>query len=161
MTSRVSGSDPRVEAIRQSIDESSIPEEMASCMVMATAMETVMNDVMERIRARYKTVGLDIRGNDVLKGLRSYCQAVKTAGYWFDREVEPRNVECTFGTYGTASSYDGFRARCGEVAELVSMIVQASKDPSAMEKIRDAAREAARDRGVTLDDWTRLHLRTE
>ena len=97
----------------------------------------------------------------MLKGLKSYCQAVKTAGYWFDREVEPRNVECTFGTYGTASSYDGFRARCGEVAELMSMIVQASKDPSAMEKIREAAREAARDRGVTLEDWTRLHLRTD
>lgn len=161
MTKRVNSADPRVEAIRQSIDESSIPEEMASCMVMATAMETVMNDVMERIRTRYKAAGLDVRGNDVLKGLRGYCQAVKTAGYWFDREVEPRNVECTFGTYGTATSYDGFRARCGKVAELVSMIVQASKDPSAMEKIRDAAREAARDRGVTLEDWTRLHLRTE
>ena len=86
---------------------------------------------------------------------------MKTAGYWFDREVEPRNVECTFGTYGTVSSYDGFRARCGEVAELMSMIVQASKDPSAMEKIREAAREAACDRGVTLEDWTRLHLRTD
>lgn len=161
MTRRVNNVDPRVKTVRQSIDESTIPEEMSSCMVMATAMEIVMNDVMERIRARYKAVGLDVRGNDVLKGLRSYCQAVKTAGYWFDREVEPRNVECTFGTYGTATSYDGFRARCGEVAELMSMIVQASKDPSAMEKIRDVAREAARDRGVALDDWTRLRLRTE
>lgn len=161
MTRKVNSTDPRVEAIQKSIDESTIPEEMASCMAMATAMETVMNDVMERIRVRYKAVGLDVRGNDVLKGLKSYCQAVKTAGYWFDREVEPRNVECTFGTYGTATSYDGFRARCGEIAELMSMIVQASKDPSAMEKIRDAAREAARDRGIALEDWTRLHLRTE
>lgn len=161
MMRKVNSSDPRVETVRRSIDESSIPEEMASCMAMATAMEVVMNDVMERIRARYKAVGLDAKGNDVLKGLKSYCQAVKTAGYWFDREVEPRNVECTFGTYGTASSYDSFRARCGEVAELMSMVVQASKDPSAMEKIREAAREAARDRGVTLEDWTRLHLRTD
>ena len=161
MTRKMNSTDPRVEAVRQSIDESTIPEEMASCMVLATAMETIMNDVMARIKMRYKAVGLDAKGNNVLKGLKSYCQAVKTAGYWFDREVEPRNVECTFGTYGTASSYDGFRARCGEVAELVSMIVQASKDPSAMEKIRDTAREAARDRGVTLEDWTRLHLRTD
>lgn len=153
--------DPRVEAIRRLIDESTIPEEMASCMVMATAMDVVMNDVMERIRGRYKAAGLDVRSNDVLRGLKSYCQAVKTAGYWFDREVEPRNVECTIGAYGTTTSYDGFRARCGEVAEIVSMVVQASKDPSAMEKIRDAAREAARDRGVTLEDWTRLHLRTD
>ena len=161
MTRKMNSTDPRVEAVRQSIDESTIPEEMASCMVLATAMETIMNDVMARIKMRYKAVGLDAKGNNVLKGLKSYCQAVKTAGYWFDREVEPRNVECTFGTYGTASSYDGFRARCGEVAELVSMIVQASKDSSAMEKIRDTAREAARDRGVTLEDWTRLHLRTD
>ena len=70
-------------------------------------------------------------------------------------------MDCTFGTYGTASSYDGFRARCGEVAEIVSMVVQASKDPDALEKIRAVAREVARDRGITLEDWTRLHLRTK
>lgn len=105
--------------------------------------------------------GIEIRGNDVLKGLKSYCQAVKQAGYWFDREIEPRNVDCTFGTYCTASSYDSFRARCGEVAEVVSMIVQASKDPDALEQIRATAREAARDRGVTLEDWKRLRLKTD
>ena len=143
------------------IDESTIPEEMASCMVMATAMEVTMNDVFHRIKSIYEKYGVEIRGNDVLKGLKNYCQAVKTAEYWFDREIEPRNVDCTFGTYGTASSYDGFRARCGEVAEIVSMVVQASKDPDALEKIRAVAREVARDRGITLEDWTRLHLRTK
>lgn len=143
------------------IDESTIPEEMASCMVMATAMEVTMNDVFHRIKSIYEKYGVEIRGNDVLRGLKNYCQAVKTAEYWFDREIEPRNVDCTFGTYGTASSYDGFRARCGEVAEIVSMVVQASKDPDALEKIRAVAREVARDRGITLEDWTRLHLRTK
>ena len=143
------------------IDESTIPEEMASCMVMATAMEVAMNDVFHRIKSIYEKYGVEIRGNDVLKGLKNYCQAVKTAEYWFDREIEPRNVDCTFGTYGTASSYDGFRTRCGEVAEIVSMVVQASKDPDALEKIRAVAREVARDRGITLEDWTRLHLRTK
>lgn len=143
------------------IDESTIPEEMASCMVMATAMEVTMNDVFHRIKSIYEKYGVEIRGNDVLKGLKNYCQAVKTAEYWFDREIEPRNVDCTFGTYGTASSYDGFRARCGEVAEIVSMVVQASKDPDALEQIRAVAREVARDRGITLEDWTRLHLRTK
>lgn len=143
------------------IDESTIPEEMASCMVMATAMEVTMNDVFHRIKSIYEKYGVEIRGNDVLKGLKNYCQAVKTAEYWFDREIEPRNVDCTFGTYGTASSYDGFRTRCGEVAEIVSMVVQASKDPDALEQIRAVAREVARDRGITLEDWTRLHLRTK
>ena len=143
------------------IDESTIPEEMASCMAMATAMEVTMNDVFHRIKSIYEKYGVEIRGNDVLKGLKNYCQAVKTAEYWFDREVEPRNVDCTFGTYGTASSYDGFRARCGEVAEIVSMVVQASKDPDALEQIRAVAREVARDRGITLEDWKRLHLRTK
>lgn len=130
-------------------------------MVMATAMEVTMNDVFHRIKSIYEKYGVEIRGNDVLKGLKNYCQAVKTAEYWFDREIEPRNVDCTFGTYGTASSYDGFRARCGEVAEIVSMVVQASKDPDALEQIRAVAREVARDRGITLEDWTRLHLRTK
>ena len=130
-------------------------------MVMATAMEVTMNDVFHRIKSIYEKYGVEIRGNDVLKGLKNYCQAVKTAEYWFDREIEPRNVDCTFGTYGTASSYDGFRTRCGEVAEIVSMVVQASKDPDALEQIRAVAREVARDRGITLEDWTRLHLRTK
>lgn len=151
----------KIETICRMIDESTIPEEMASCMVMATAMEVTMNDVFHRIKSIYEKYGVEIRGNDVLKGLKNYCQAVKTAEYWFDREIEPRNVDCTFGTYGTASSYDGFRARCGEVAEIVSMVVQASKDPDALEKIRAVAREVARDRGITLEDWTRLHLRTK
>ena len=151
----------KIETICRMIDESTIPEEMASCMVMATAMEVTMNDVFHRIKSIYEKYGVEIRGNDVLKGLKNYCQAVKTAEYWFDREIEPRNVDCTFGTYGTASSYDGFRARCGEVAEIVSMVVQASKDPNALEKIRAVAREVARDRGITLEDWTRLHLRTK
>lgn len=153
--------DARIRAVQTAIDGSSIPEEMASCMMLATAMETVMNDVMGRIRAQYKAVGLDIKGNDVLKGMKNYCQAVKTAGYWFDREIEPRNVECTFGTFGTASSYDGFRARCGEVAEIVSMVCQASADPEALEQIRAVAREVARDRGITLEDWERLRLRKD
>lgn len=151
----------KIETICRMIDESTIPEEMASCMVMATAMEVTMNDVFHRIKSIYEKYGVEIRGNDVLKGLKNYCQAVKTAEYWFDREIEPRNVDCTFGTYGTASSYDGFRTRCGEVAEIVSMVVQASKDPDALEKIRAVAREVARDRGITLEDWTRLHLRTK
>lgn len=151
----------KIETICRMIDESTIPEEMASCMVMATAMEVTMNDVFHRIKSIYEKYGVEIRGNDVLRGLKNYCQAVKTAEYWFDREIEPRNVDCTFGTYGTASSYDGFRARCGEVAEIVSMVVQASKDPDALEKIRAIAREVARDRGITLEDWTRLHLRTK
>lgn len=151
----------KIETICRMIDESTIPEEMASCMAMATAMEVTMNDVFHRIKSIYEKYGVEIRGNDVLKGLKNYCQAVKTAEYWFDREIEPRNVDCTFGTYGTASSYDGFRARCGEVAEIVSMVVQASKDPDALEKIRAVAREVARDRGITLEDWTRLHLRTK
>lgn len=151
----------KIETICRMIDESTIPEEMASCMVMATAMEVTMNDVFHRIKSIYEKYGVEIRGNDVLRGLKNYCQAVKTAEYWFDREIEPRNVDCTFGTYGTASSYDGFRARCGEVAEIVSMVVQASKDPDALEKIRAVAREVARDRGITLEDWTRLHLRTK
>ena len=151
----------KIETICRMIDESTIPEEMASCMVMATAMEVTMNDVFHRIKSIYEKYGVEIRGNDVLKGLKNYCQAVKTAEYWFDREIEPRNVDCTFGTYGTASSYDGFRARCGEVAEIVSMVVQASKDPNALEKIRAVAREVARDLGITLEDWTRLHLRTK
>lgn len=151
----------KIETICRMIDESTIPEEMASCMVMATAMEVTMNDVFHRIKSIYEKYGVEIRGNDVLKGLKNYCQAVKTAEYWFDREIEPRNVDCTFGTYGTASSYDGFRTRCGEVAEIVSMVVQASKDPDALEKIRAVAREVACDRGITLEDWTRLHLRTK
>lgn len=151
----------KIETICRMIDESTIPEEMASCMVMATAMEVTMNDVFHRIKSIYEKYGVEIRGNDVLKGLKNYCQAVKTAEYWFDREIEPRNVDCTFGTYGTASSYDGFRTRCGEVAEIVSMVVQASKDPDALEQIRAVAREVARDRGITLEDWTRLHLRTK
>lgn len=130
-------------------------------MVMATAMEVVMNDAFHRIKSIYEKHGMEIRGNDVLKGLRNYCQAVKAVGYWFDRGVEPRNVDCTFGTYGTASSYDGFRARCGEVAEIVSIVVQASKDPDALEQIRAVAREVARDRGVTLEDWERLRLKTD
>lgn len=150
----------RMEAVCRMIDELSIPEEMASCMVMATAMDATINDAFHRIKSIYEKHGMEIRGNDVLKGLRNYCQAVKTVGYWFDREIEPRNVDCTFGTYGTASSYDGFRARCGEVAEIVSMVVQASKDPDALEQIRAAAREVARDRGVTLEDWERLRLKT-
>lgn len=151
----------KIETICRMIDESTIPEEMTSCMAMATAMEVTMNDVFHRIKSIYEKYGVEIRGNDVLRGLKNYCQAVKTAEYWFDREIEPRNVDCTFGTYGTASSYDGFRARCGEVAEIVSMVVQASKDPDALEKIRAVAREVARDRGITLEDWTRLHLRTK
>ena len=151
----------KIETICRMIDESTIPEEMASCMVMATAMEVTMNDVFHRIKSIYEKYGVEIRGNDVLKGLKNYCQAVKTAEYWFDREIEPRNVDCTFGTYGTASSYDGFRTRCGEVAEIVSMVVQASKDPDALEQIRAVAREVAHDRGITLEDWTRLHLRTK
>lgn len=148
-------------SVHRIIDDTSIPEEMASCMVLATAMDVIMADVFSRIKAIYNAHGIEIRGNDVLKGLRNYCQAVKQAGYWFDREIEPRNVECTFGTYGTATAYDCFRARCGEVAEVVSMVVQASRNPTAMEKIRDTAREAACDLGITLDDWERLRLKTD
>lgn len=158
---KMNNTDPRLQAVAQSIDETTIPEEMASCMVMATAMEVVLTDAVSRIRAMYRAAGISVQGNEILKGLKNYCGAVRTASYWFDREVEPRNVECTLGTYGSAAAYDGFRARCGEVAEVVSMIVQASKDSSAMDEIRDAARRAALDRGLTLDDWKRLRLRTQ
>lgn len=40
-------------SVHSTIDDTSIPEEMASCMVLATAMDVIMTDVFSRIKAIY------------------------------------------------------------------------------------------------------------
>ena len=114
-----------LDAIHEDIDSSSIPEEMKLMYLMASATQSVVLHVYDRIKSAYLNHGWVTTGNDHLKGLNDYCKAVKKACIDFEHRIEPQINDATWGVgldeseEGGIIAFDGFNAKANEFVRLL------------------------------------------
>lgn len=115
-------------AIRESIATTSIPEEMKLMYMMASATQSVVENVFSRIRNQYRNHGYDVTANDLLSGLNDYCKCVKQASVKFFERIQPQIDKATWGIGrdddtegGNVLAFDGFNGAALEICRLVML----------------------------------------
>ena len=118
----------KLDAIRTSIANTTIPEEMKLMYLMASATQSIVETVFRRIKMEYKKQGLNITQNDMLSGLNDYCQTVKTAKSKFYLRIQPQIDKATWGigrnddeSEGNQEAFDGFNGAALEICRLVML----------------------------------------
>lgn len=119
-------------AIRADIEASSITEELKMMYLLAGATQSVVENVMNRLRAIYRKHGLVIRENDMLSGLNDFCRCIRQAGFHYYNRVDNHVINCTWGmgrdednpdAPGNTEAYDGFVEDQLEVVRLVMLYI--------------------------------------
>ena len=75
------------QAIHDDIDRTTIPQEMKLMYMMASACQSVVEDVHRRIKSVFRNHGLIAGENELLKGLNDYCKSVKAASFHFYNRI--------------------------------------------------------------------------
>ena len=119
-------------AIRADIEATTLTEEMKLMYLLAGATQSVVEDVMNRLRAIYRKNGLAIRENEMLSGLNDFCRCVRQAGFHYYNRIDNHVINCTWGmgrdeghpdADGDTEAYDGFMEDQLEVVRLVMLYV--------------------------------------
>lgn len=115
-----------IKAIHKDVENSSIPEEMKMMYLMASALESVVERVFQRIKGVYRKHGYECSENELLTGLHNYCKYVKIASTNFYARINPQIENATWGIgreddeEDKILAYDGFN---GAACELVRLIM--------------------------------------
>lgn len=145
--------------IEDELTASTTSNEMATALLVADALDTILRDVDRRIRSVYAKHGVKVKtpkGEDnIITGLSRYCRAARNASYWYFRDIEPRVSEGTFGSYG-AQSYDNFNTAASELARVIMMIVDRGQRDDAMGRMFDFIAGLESSGRFTPDDINRL-----
>lgn len=121
-----------LKAIHDDIDKTSIPEEMKLMYLMASATQSVVLHVYDRIKAAYMRHGYMTTDNPLLKGLNDYCKTVQKACRDFEYKIQPQVDDATWsvgldeGEDGNILAFDGFNARANEFVRLLMNYMNAS-----------------------------------
>lgn len=119
-------------AIRADIDASSITEEMKLMYLLAGATQSVVENVMNRLRAIYRRHGLVIRENEMLSGLNDYCKCIRQAGFHYYSRIDNHVINCTWGmgrdednpdAPGNPEAYESFMEDQLEVVRLLMLYI--------------------------------------
>lgn len=150
--------------ISAAIEDSSIIDEMVAATLMCNSLDVMLRDIDNRIRAIYRKYGLNAKPADtenVLTGMARYSKAVHNALYWFERDVEQRITDCTFGSAGGVKSYDEFRYSANELCQLILLAVDRGKHDGAMAKIFNYLHKLKKGDRFSQEDIDRFFLKTE
>lgn len=122
--------------------------------LMAGATQSVVEDVMKRIRGIYRRNGFIIKDNEMLSGLNDFCRCIKQADFHFFNRIDNHVINCTWGmgrdenhpdAPGNAEAYDGFSQDQLEVGEAVDAIC--GQDGKEQRRVRKSVRHAEEDAG--------------
>ncbi len=150
-----------LDEIWKEIEDSTISNEVVTATLMGNALDIMLRDIDNRIRAAYLRHGINakaIGGDQILTGLSRYSKAVHTAMYWFERDIEPRIESCTFESEGI-KSYEDFRTSANEVCQLLLLTVDRGKFDGAMERIFKYLKRLKKSDRFTDEDLERFILR--
>lgn len=123
-----------IEAIRQDIAKSTIPEQLKVLYLMANACEILSQQSFQRIRAVFARHGLVTKENDLLTGINQYCKYIKMASFQFFERIDPQIINATWGMnrdednpdaspVGNSSALDGFNEDANEICRLVLLYI--------------------------------------
>lgn len=126
-----------LDEIEQEMLHSTIPNEIIIMGVLATAIELMSTHTFRRIRTIYNKRGLETKDTgSILKGLKMYCTKVREMTYWFDREIEPNTIDCTFTSHGVRS-YDNFYHSANEVCQHMMLLFDRLVTPERADEARN------------------------
>lgn len=146
------------------IEQSSIIFESIAATLMCNALDVMLRDMDNRIRAIYRKYGLNAQPADtenILTGMARYSKAVHNALYWFERDVEKRITDCTFASSGGVKSYDDFRYSANELCQLILLCIDRGQYDGAMEKIFRYLNRLKKGTRFSDEDVERFVLKTE
>ena len=76
-------------AIHDDIDRTTIPQEMKLMYIVASACQSIVENVHRRVKSEFRKHGLIAGENELLTGLNDYCKAVKAASFHFYNRIDP------------------------------------------------------------------------
>lgn len=130
------------QAIYKDVGDSTIPEEMKLMYLAASACQSIVERVFQRIKNVYARHGYKCVENDMLTGLNDYCKAVKLASSNFYTRIHPQIEKATWGIGRTDDedsdvlAYDGFNGAACELVRLMMLhIDRTANDTDAYAKV--------------------------
>lgn len=114
-------------SIHKEVGDSTIPEEMKLMYLTASACQSIVERVFQRIKNIYAKHGFECSENDLLTGLNDYCKAVKLASTNFYNRINPQIEKATWGIgrsddeEGNVLAYDGFNGAACELVRLMML----------------------------------------
>ncbi len=110
--------------IREEIKDSTIPEELKVCYLMAEATSIMSARSFERIKSVFRRHGFETKENTLLTGIVEYCKLVQRAEGEFFRRIDPQIQGATFDRPGgDIEIYDRFSEDANEICRLVMLYV--------------------------------------
>lgn len=150
--------------ISAEIEEGSIIYESVAATLMCNSLDVILRDIDNRIRAIYRKHGINAKPADtenIITGMSRYSKAVHNALYWFERDIEPRITDCTFGSAGGVKSYDDFRYSANELVQIVLLCIDRGQYDGAMAKIFRYLDRLKKGTRFSDEDIERFVLKTE
>ena len=115
-------------AIHDDVRDSSIPEEMKLMYLTASACQSIVERVFQRIKNVYARHGYICDENELLSGLNEYCKTIKRASNVFYERINPQIEKATWGIgrsedddEGNILAYDGFNGAACELVRLMML----------------------------------------
>ena len=111
----------RIHAAHEEVWRGAVGAKIKISALLAQALDMLLRNADKGLRAVYRKHGLQIDNEVMIAGMKNYSDKVKAALYWFERDVEQRINEATYGTNG-AAAHDEARDISAALAELVCVI---------------------------------------
>lgn len=117
--------------IRESIKNSTIPEELKVLYLLATATEIMSQQTYRRIKSVFARHGFNVKDNEMLSGLNQYCKFIKQASFQFFERIDPHVLNATWGAslnddgtgQGNPNAVDSFNEDANEVIQLILLYI--------------------------------------
>lgn len=140
------------DAINADIDASTIPSELKACYLLANALQLLVDNSFERIKAVFHKHGVITNRNNLLTGITDYCKMVKSATWQFFHSIEPQISGATFEAIydrerpetaeHAAEVYDSFLFDSNEICRLLLLYIdRTAKSNDGFAKVFKALRQ--------------------
>ena len=86
----------QIKRVHADVDASTIPQQLKAIYILANALELMTTNAFQRLRSVYLRNGVEVKENDLLKGITDYCRMTKMASWQFFNRIEPQITGATF-----------------------------------------------------------------
>lgn len=148
----------RIHAAHEEVWHGAVGAKVKIGALLAQALDMLLRNADKGLRAVYRKHGLQIDNEVMITGMKNYSDKVKAALYWFERDVEQRINEATYGANG-AVAYDETRDISAALAELVCVICDRVSHPDQIYDIIDSiTKEVPQGDSFTEEDLKSLRI---
>ena len=148
----------RVKTAQQEVWGGAVGAKVKIGALLVQALDMLLRNADKGLRSTYRKYGLNVTNETMITGMKTYSDKVKSAFYWFEREIEQRITDATFEAYGP-KSYDETRDISAALAELVCVICDRVSHPDQIYDIIDSiTKEVPNGDSFTEEDLKSLRI---